>query len=48
MDTFTAIKTRRAVKHYDENFQMPAEDEATLMELFRQSPTSFNLQNWRV
>ena len=48
MDTFTAIKARRAVKHYDPDFAMPAEHEAKLMELFRQSPTSFNLQNWRV
>lgn len=48
MDTLTAIKTRRAIKHYDENFQIPAEDEAQLMDLFRQSPTSFNLQNWRI
>ena len=48
MDTFTAIKKRRAIKHYDENFEIPAQDEAQLMELFRQSPTSFNLQNWRI
>ena len=33
MDTFTAIKARRAVKHYDPDFAMPAEHEAKLMEL---------------
>lgn len=48
MDTLTAIKTRRSVKHYDDTFQMPAKDEAQLLSLFRQAPTSFNLQNWRI
>lgn len=48
MHTVTAIKSRRAVKQYDPDFTMPAEDEQNLLELFRQSPTSFNLQNWRV
>ena len=47
MDTIEAIKTRRSIKHYDENFEIPAEDEAILKDLLRQSPTSFNLQNWR-
>jgi nitroreductase len=48
MDTITAIHERRAVKHYDPAFKMPAEDEAKLLKAFRQSPTSFNIQNWRV
>lgn len=47
MDTFEAIKTRRAVKHYDPDFQIPKEHEEQLMDAIRQSPTSFNLQNWR-
>ena len=47
MDTFDAIRGRRAVKHYDSNFQMPGDDEKQLLDLVRQSPTSFNLQNWR-
>lgn len=47
MNTFEAIKNRRAVKHYDPEFIMPENDEAQLKELLRQSPTSFNLQNWR-
>lgn len=47
MDVFEAIKTRRAVKQYDPEFVIPAEDEAKLKEALRQSPTSFNLQNWR-
>ncbi len=47
MDTFEAIRTRRAVKHYDPDFAIPEEQEKELMDLLRQSPTSFNLQNWR-
>lgn len=47
MDTIDAIRGRRAVKHYDAAFVMPAEHEALLIELARQAPTSFNLQNWR-
>ena len=47
METQDAIRARRAVKHYDPDFTMPAEDEAKLIKLVRQSPTSFNIQNWR-
>lgn len=47
MDTFEAIRTRRAVKHYDPEFVIPEQQEKELMDLIRQSPTSFNLQNWR-
>lgn len=47
MKTSEAIRTRRAVKHYDPEFQIPEADEKELMDLIRQSPTSFNLQNWR-
>jgi len=48
MHTLDAIRARRAVKHYDASFAMPAADEAQLLELARQAPTSFNLQNWRI
>ncbi len=48
MDTFQAIRERRAIKHYDPDFQIPAAQEKELLDLMRQSPTSFNLQNWRV
>jgi nitroreductase len=48
MDTIDAIRGRRAVKHYDAAFVMPVEHEALLIDLARQAPTSFNLQNWRV
>ena len=47
MQTFEAIRTRRAVKHYDPDFTMPDDHEQELKDLLRQSPTSFNLQNWR-
>ncbi|WOO42252.1 nitroreductase family protein [Rubellicoccus peritrichatus] len=47
MDTITAITERRAVKHYDPDFEIPAEDETKLLELARLAPTSFNIQNWR-
>lgn len=47
MDTLQAIKERRAVKHYDTDFVMPAQDKQELLDLALQAPTSFNLQNWR-
>ncbi len=47
MDTLQAIRERRAVKHYDPNFNIPEADEKQLLSLIRQSPTSFNMQNWR-
>lgn len=47
MDTLQAIKARRAVKHYDSDFQMPQSDIDTLLEHALEAPTSFNIQNWR-
>lgn len=47
MDTLQAIYERRAVKHYDPDHVLTAEEEQTLMEATIQSPTSFNMQNWR-
>ena len=48
MDTFEAIKTRRAVKHYDPNHQMTADEIEQLMSLVKLSPTAFNIQNFRI
>ena len=48
MQTHDAIRARRAVKHFDAAFIIPAEHEALLIDLARQAPTSFNLQNWRM
>ncbi len=47
MDTFEAIKTRRAVKHYDPNHQMTGDEIEQLMSLVKLSPTAFNIQNFR-
>lgn len=48
MDTFEAIEKRRSVKHFDPNFVMPEEDVEKLLSLSILSPTSFNVQNWRI
>lgn len=47
MDTFDAIYERRAVKAYDPEHELTAEEEKRLLEAAIQSPTSFNMQNWR-
>jgi len=47
MDTIDAIYQRRAIKHYDPDFEIPAEDEKKLFEAMIQAPTSFNIQHWR-
>ena len=47
MDTFDAIYARRAVKHYDPNHTMPEADLKKLFEAAIQSPSSFNIQQWR-
>ena len=47
MDTFAAIKTRRAIKKFDSKYKMTPEQINSLMELTILSPTSYNQQNWR-
>ncbi|MEM1158296.1 MAG: nitroreductase family protein [Verrucomicrobiota bacterium] len=47
METQTAIRERRAVKHYDPEHRLSEEEIQSLFDLAVQSPTSFNLQNWR-
>ena len=47
MNTFDAIYQRRAVKHFDSQHELSHEDIRTLMEAAIQSPTAFNMQNWR-
>ncbi len=47
MDTLQAIYERRAIKHFDPEHELTAEEEKILMEAAIQSPTSFNMQNWR-
>jgi len=47
MRTKEAIRTRRAVKHYDANHSMTSEEVNELLSLAILSPTAFNIQNWR-
>jgi len=47
MKTEEAIKTRRAIKHYDPAHRMTAEEINNLLSLAMLSPTAFNIQNWR-
>lgn len=47
MDTFDAIKTRRAIKKFDSSFHMTSDQVKSLKELTILSPTSYNQQNWR-
>jgi nitroreductase len=47
MDTFDAINQRRSVKAFDPSQRLSAAEERQLLEAAIQSPTSFNMQNWR-
>lgn len=48
MDTLTAIQTRRAVKHFRNNEQLPAADLDSLLQAAQLTPTSFNIQHVRI
>ena len=47
MNAIEAIYNRRAVKHFDAEHRMTKEEENKLFEATIQSPTSFNIQQWR-
>ena len=47
MDVITAIKSRRAIKHFDPSHRLSEHDIDTLLSLARLSPTAFNIQHWR-
>ena len=47
MDTIEAIYSRRAIKHFDPEHRMSAEEERKMLEAAIQAPTSFNIQHWR-
>ena len=47
MDTFDAIENRRAIKHFDPQYQMSPEEIDRILSLAILSPTSYNIQNWR-
>ena len=48
MNVAEAIETRRSVKHYDTNHVMPETDLAELIRLTKFTPSSFNMQNYRL
>ena len=47
MDAFDAIRERRSVKHYDQNYTLTEDEIKQIMSLAVLSPTSFNMQTWR-
>jgi nitroreductase len=47
MNTLEAIAARRAIKHYDPAHRMTEAEIHQLLEAAMQSPTAFNIQNWR-
>ena len=47
MELFDAIYQRRAIKSFDPEHIISADDEKKLFEAAIQAPTSFNIQHWR-
>ena len=47
MNTFDAIAARRAVKAFDPEHRLTADEERRLLQAAIQAPTSFNIQHWR-
>ena len=47
MKTVDAIRSRRAVKHFDANHSMSEKEVNECLSLAVLSPTAFNIQNWR-
>ena len=47
MQVKEAIYNRRAIKQFDAEHKMTADEEKELLETTIQSPTSFNIQHWR-
>lgn len=48
MDTFEAIKARRAIKSFDPTHRFTKEEEDKIIDLAMQAPSSFNIQHWRL
>jgi len=48
MNTIDAVYARRAVKHFDPEHRLTAEEERKLLEATIQAPSSFNIQHWRL
>ena len=48
MHVHQAIRTRRAIKGFDPEFKLSAEQQKELLSLAMEAPTAFNLQHWRL
>jgi len=48
MDTLQTIYARRAIKHFDPQHQMPDDIKRDILNAAQQSPSSFNIQHWRL
>lgn len=48
MDTIEAIKQRRAIRHYDAGHKISQAEQDQLIDLAAQTPSSFNIQHWRI
>jgi nitroreductase len=48
MNTFDAIRERRAVKYFDPLHQFTTQETEQLIDLAMQAPSSFNIQHWRL
>ena len=48
MNTFDAIRERRAVKQFDPHHQFTKQETEQLLDLAMQAPSSFNIQHWRL
>lgn len=48
MDTFEAIRERRAMKWFDPKHRFTPEEEEFILDLAKESPSSFNAQHWRL
>lgn len=48
MNTFDAIRERRAVKNFDPSHELSKEETEQLLDLAMQAPSSFNIQHWRL
>ena len=48
MNTFDAIRERRAVKSFDPSHKFTKQETEQLLDLAMQAPSSFNIQHWRL
>lgn len=48
MNTFDAIRERRAVKYFDPSHEFTKQETDQLLDLAMQAPSSFNIQHWRL